>query len=163
MKKTAFTLLCISMLVLTACQPVGTQLPRDAADKTSDEKAQSASRVNIVVKEDALSPVPSPDSDSDGTVSAEAPLKEINITIGENGLSPDKIEINKGAILTITNTLDKQIELFTDTDGDKPCPVFGPTIEIAGLKFQKYELERALSCSIINQENTSQKTTITVK
>jgi hypothetical protein len=49
MKKTTLIALILSLLILSACQNVGTQIPRNSADEEKGEKALKSSKVNIVV------------------------------------------------------------------------------------------------------------------
>ncbi len=49
MKKITLLTLLLSLLILAACQNVGTQIPKNAAGEQNGERAMKNSKVNIVV------------------------------------------------------------------------------------------------------------------
>jgi hypothetical protein len=67
MKKPTLITLILSLLILSACQGIGTQMPKNSADEGRGEKALKNSKVNIVV-------TGSPEEDAPKDTSSPMPL-----------------------------------------------------------------------------------------
>ncbi len=155
MKQTHLLIICLGISLLTACQNVSPDNARQSADQLEKEKAQAVSKIKIEVTDDGRSekaPLP-----------VTPALQKKEITVSSTGLQPATMEAKVGQSLTIINSLDKQINLYTTADGAKSCEVLGSTIEIPGGQSKQISLEKPFRCTIINQENTDQKVDIKVE
>jgi hypothetical protein len=155
MKNATTFALIISALILTACQ--NSSSSRNVADNASTEKAATSTKINLEVKDPNGAPV------QNNQPSAPIVTNKVGIVVTEKGLIPDSISTTIGKELMIFNSLDKQVDLYTTVDGNEPCAELGATIEIPGGQTKLFPLEKAFTCTVINQQNTEQKTALTVQ
>ena len=88
---------------------------------------------------------------------------KIGMIVDENGLSPAETESSIGQSLTVINTLKTQAQLYTTSNGDLPCPFMDASFNLDAGTSKTFALSQAGSCTVINQQNTSQKAVIIVK
>lgn len=155
MNKTTISIVIFSTIFLAGCQ--GTAPQRNVADDSKGEKAISSTKINLEVKDKNNQETP-----------AKQPLapiitNKVGIAITEGGLIPASLTATVGKELMIFNSLDKQVDLYTTVDGSEPCEELGATIEIPGGQTKVFPLNKTFSCTIINQQNTDQKTTFKVE
>lgn len=145
-------------LALTACQNVS-PAERNSADQAKNEKASSASQISLTVKGDP----------SDKTVVENTQLMtpaadmKIGMIVDESGLSPLETESSVGQSLSVINTLKSQVQLYTTSNGELPCPFMDASFNLDAGATKTFALSQAGSCTVINQQNTSQKAVIIVK
>ena len=159
MKK--ITIISSSLLIafaLTACQSVSAP-DRNSAVESKEEKATSASQVSLTVKGD--------ETNTSGTVTPsnlELPIKGISsITVNEDALSPEEVTASVGDDLIVVNATKEQAQLYTTADGTAPCPFIDASFNLDAGGNKVFSLNKAGSCTVINQLKTSQKTVVNVK
>jgi hypothetical protein len=156
MKKFLLPLIIMSSLFLVACQNITTEQEKNAAAEQKQEKASASSKVVIQVG-DQNQTNPGASTPAATTAAANAVL------ISGDGFDRTAVSLKVGQTLSLTNTLDRQVNLFTTSTGENSCDPLGATIEIPGNQTQDIQLAKAFQCTIINQENTDQKIVITVE
>lgn len=148
MKKLSIILL-LTLSVLTACQS-SPDNPRKSADQEKDERAAAASKVSIEVKDP---------NNTNPTVVEDM----MGFVITKNGLTPNSLNMKPGMTLMIYNDLDQAADLYTTTDGEKPCSSIGASLQLKAKETRNIKLTDAMECTVMNQFNTSQKVNISVK
>ncbi len=151
MKKTA-PLIIISSLLLLACQS-NTPLRQSSDDLDKSEKASSSAAVSISI-EDPAQP---------GTTAKKQVGSGFNIVMGPTGMSPTEVNSPIGMDLNINNGSEKDLFLYTTTDGEKPCPDLGATINIAPRETKTFKLSTMMTCTIMNQYNSNDRVALTVQ
>lgn len=150
MKKIAPAIV-ISSFLLLACQ-TNAPLRQSSDDTIKSEKASSSAAVSISV-EDPTKPTPSKKQVGSG----------FNIVMGPTGMSPADVVSPQGLDLNIINGSEKDLHLYTTTDGEKPCPDLGATIDLAARETKTFKLSTVMNCTIINQYNTNDRVALTVQ
>lgn len=182
MNKNTLIILSFSLLALTACQQPAN--PRESADEKDVDQSTVSSQLSLEIKPSAnpdesistqSSVIPTQSTPTTVTVPGqpasttsvtvpEQPLPvDVSYSVTAEGISPTAIVTMVGAKLTISNTLDKQVELYTSGIAGKECPLLGATIEIPGGQSKVFQLDKAFNCTIINQLNTYQNATLQVE
>lgn len=150
MKKTV-PLIVISSLLLLACQS-NAPLRQSSDDLDKAEKASSSAAVSISI-EDPAKP----------TTAKKQVGSGFNIVMGPTGMSPADVTSPQGLDLNIINGSEKDLHLYTTTDGEKPCPDLGATIDIAPRETKTFKLATVMTCTIMNQYNTNDRVALTVQ
>ena len=144
-------LIIVSGFLLLACQS-NTPLRQSSDDLDKSEKASSSAAVTISV-DDPAQPATSKKQVGSG----------FNIVMGPTGMSPADVTSPQGLDLNIINGGEKDLHLYTTTDGEKPCPDLGATIDIAARETKTFKLSTVMTCTIINQYNTNDRVALTVQ
>lgn len=155
MQKQLLILGTLTVLLLAACQNVEDNTTKSSAPEAQTDKAETTSKVVITVPGDQEA------SPSHPTVTIINDNK--GLIVDQQGFLPQTLTAKVGDTLTIFNSQEKQVDLYTTAEGSSPCPTLDATIEIPGLESKEIVLEKAASCDIINQLNTDQKATLTVE